>query len=159
MSALDTHILRVIEEGDDCELWGVSCKIWLGFLKLSIKILCESKLVVVLIPKLPIFASFIRFCFFFWEATFVAHLRVVDFVAWFDYLYCNETVLYLRICNTLNVASPDFIKGHNLIVLTIIIFDKTINELLARLLCEFAFFKVTKEEEFFFLVWTQFGLA
>ena len=60
MRALNAHVLRVFEERYDCELLGVSSKIWICFLKLTIEILSEPKLVVVLVLHLSKLASLVR---------------------------------------------------------------------------------------------------
>ena len=146
MCALNSHIGRVLEERNDCELLRVSCKIGLGFLKLSIEILGESELVVMSVLKLSVLAGFICFSFSILKASSDGYMIILDFVARFDDLHCNVAVLDLWVCNTLDIATLNFIKGNNLIILTVIISNETINEFLASLLGEFSFFKVAKEE-------------
>ena len=70
MRALNAHVRRVFEKGDDSELLRVSSKIWIGFLKLSIEILSEPKLVVVLVLELTYLLGLVRKHFFVFKASF-----------------------------------------------------------------------------------------
>jgi hypothetical protein len=77
---------------------------------------------------------------------------VVNYVARLNYLYCDEAIFDLWICDALDVSAFNLIERNNLIVLSVVVFCQIINVLTASLCSLFSLLEVTKQKELFFLI-------
>ena len=60
----------------------------------------------------------------------LAHMDhlIVNFITRLYDLYSNVAVLNIWVGNALNVTTLNFIERHNLVVLSVVIFEQTVNE-------------------------------
>ena len=140
--------MRVLEERDHAHGLGVASDIGLRLMQLSITVLGHSEHVILLLFGSIDCPGFVRLKLLLCRIyTNVEHC-VVCLVEGMNQLHSYETALHIRVDDCLHISAINLSKRNDLVVLSVVLLHKLINELLA-LHARFLFHREVLVEEHF----------